>query len=179
MENGAKITTLIGHIDMINGVAVTPNVKQVISSDHKTIKVWDIKTGAESSALTVIDRNYIRIITVTPDGKQVILSSDDNIRGGKVEAWSLDREQISSLTVLERNESISVATFTPDGKQVILGLNKTIKVLSMETGEEVASFTGESDVECCAVAPDGMTIVAGERSGSLHFLRLEGTETQP
>ncbi|HLP92165.1 MAG TPA: hypothetical protein VK184_26690 [Nostocaceae cyanobacterium] len=27
---------------------------------------------------------------------------------------------------------------------------------------------------CCAVAPDGVTIVAGEASGRLHFLRLQG-----
>ena len=26
----------------------------------------------------------------------------------------------------------------------------------------------------CAVAPDGVTVVAGDRSGQVYFLRLEG-----
>ncbi|WP_411675271.1 hypothetical protein [Dulcicalothrix desertica] len=29
-------------------------------------------------------------------------------------------------------------------------------------------------MNCCAVTSDGATIVAGETSGRLHFLRLEG-----
>ncbi|OZH55072.1 hypothetical protein AFK68_06880, partial [Hydrocoleum sp. CS-953] len=75
---------------------------------------------------------------------------------------------------------VNAVAVTPDSKQVISGsFDKTIKVWSMETGAEIASFTGESFLYCCAVAPDGITIVAGDISGNLHFLRLEGTETQP
>jgi hypothetical protein len=42
------------------------------------------------------------------------------------------------------------------------------------TGNEVATFSGESGFEGCAVAPDGVTVVAGDASGVVHFLRLEG-----
>jgi len=43
----------------------------------------------------------------------------------------------------------------------------------MEMLRLTASFRGESIVDCCAVAPDGITIVAGEASGRIHFVRLE------
>jgi hypothetical protein len=36
------------------------------------------------------------------------------------------------------------------------------------------SFIGESSINCCAISPDGLTIVAGEKSGRVHFLSLEG-----
>ena len=45
-----------------------------------------------------------------------------------------------------------------------------------ESGEASASFIGDGALFCCAVASDGITIVAGEASGRLHFLRLENRE---
>jgi WD40 repeat protein len=56
---------------------------------------------------------------------------------------------------------------------------KTLKVWNWQTGKEITCFTGESAIRCCAIAPDGVTIIAGETSGRLHFLRLEGIEAQP
>ena len=52
--------------------------------------------------------------------------------------------------------------------------DNTLKVWDLESGTEIASFIGEGALRCCAVAPDGVTIVTGEVSGRLHFLRLEG-----
>ncbi|MEH1908631.1 MAG: hypothetical protein V7K95_13280 [Nostoc sp.] len=39
--------------------------------------------------------------------------------------------------------------------------DKTLKVWNLETGEFITTFTGESYISCCAVAPDRVTIVAG------------------
>jgi len=59
---------------------------------------------------------------------------------------------------------------------VILGSNNTIKVWDLATGNLIASFTLENPIACCAIAPDGVTIVAGDKSGRVYFLRLEGVE---
>ncbi|UUO13555.1 MULTISPECIES: WD40 repeat domain-containing protein [Aphanizomenonaceae] len=50
----------------------------------------------------------------------------------------------------------------------------TLKVWDLHTGKELSTFTGESSIFCCAVNPDGLTVVAEESSGRVHFLRLEG-----
>ena len=42
----------------------------------------------------------------------------------------------------------------------------------LESGKEIAAFTGESDMSSCAIAPDGRTFLAGDGFGRLHFLRL-------
>ena len=52
----------------------------------------------------------------------------------------------------------------------------TLKVWDLLSGKEVASFSGDTKFECCAIAPDGVTVVAGDRSGRVHFLRLEGVK---
>jgi hypothetical protein len=59
------------------------------------------------------------------------------------------------------------------GKSAILA--KYIKVCRLDTGEVIASFTGDGTFSCCAVAPDDVKIVAGDALGRMHFLRLEGS----
>ncbi|GAB1541616.1 hypothetical protein NUACC21_42870 [Scytonema sp. NUACC21] len=63
---------------------------------------------------------------------------------------------------------------TPDGRKAIsAGYDNTLKVWDLENRQKVTSFIGDSAMFCCAVAPDGVTIVAGEASGRLHFMRFE------
>jgi hypothetical protein len=46
----------------------------------------------------------------------------------------------------------------------------------IESGEAIASFIGDGALFCCAARPDRATIVAGEASERLHFLRLQNIE---
>lgn len=50
-----------------------------------------------------------------------------------------------------------------------------VEIWSMETRARVTGFTAESGVSCLAAA-DKQTLVAGEESGRIHFLRLESAE---
>ena len=74
-------------------------------------------------------------------------------------------------------DSVNTVAVTADGKRAISGSqDRTIKVWDLSSGKFLASFTGESSIACCAIAPDGVTIVAGDASGRVYFLRLEGME---
>ena len=44
------------------------------------------------------------------------------------------------------------------------------------SGQELIIFIGEAPLSACTIAPDGYTIVAGDASGRVYFLRLEGVE---
>ena len=70
---------------------------------------------------------------------------------------------------------------TPDGRHAVSSsLDRTLRLWGLESGKEIATFTGESEVVGCALTPDGRTIVAGESSGRVHFLRLvEADKTKP
>jgi WD40 repeat protein len=50
----------------------------------------------------------------------------------------------------------------------------SLKVWHLAGGEIVASFSVDGGITCCAIAPDGINIVAGEEGGQMHFLRFEG-----
>ena len=64
---------------------------------------------------------------------------------------------------------------TGDGRRAVsASSDKTLKVWDLESGKVIATFSGEGSLDACAVAPDGMTIVAAGASGRVHILRLEG-----
>ncbi|MEG3960518.1 WD40 repeat domain-containing protein, partial [Microcoleus sp. herbarium2] len=66
---------------------------------------------------------------------------------------------------------------TEDGKLAISGSDdNTLKVWDLASGNVIASFTCKSSIASCAIAPDGVTIVAGDESGRVYLLRLEGME---
>ncbi|WP_460199999.1 hypothetical protein [Scytonema sp. NUACC21] len=52
---------------------------------------------------------------------------------------------------------------TSDGRKAIsAGYDNALKVWDLVNRQEITSFIGDSAMFCCAVAPDGVTIVAGE-----------------
>ena len=54
------------------------------------------------------------------------------------------------------------------------------RLWDLESGKEIATFTGEADMSQCVFTPDGRTIIAGDSSGRVHFLRLvEADPTKP
>jgi WD40 repeat protein len=75
------------------------------------------------------------------------------------------------LRTLEgHTHSVNAVAVTNDGSRAI----SASYVWDLETGEVIGTFSGDGVLYACAVSPDGNTIVAGEASGRVHFLRPEG-----
>jgi WD40 repeat protein len=70
---------------------------------------------------------------------------------------------------------------TADGRRAISASNdQTLRLWDLKSGKEIATFTGESAICSFGATLDGRTIVAGESSGQVLFLRLvETDETKP
>ncbi|MBD2215333.1 hypothetical protein H6G27_36835 [Nostoc linckia FACHB-104] len=167
-----ELRTLNGHSYSVNALALTPDGKYVISgSVDNTLKVWNWQTGEELRTLNG-HSSYVNAIALTPDGKYVISGSYDKTL--KVWNWQTGEEL---RTLNGHSYSVEALALTPDGKYVISGsYDKTLKVWNWQTGEVIASFIGESPIYCCAVAPDGVRVVAGDASGRVYFLRLQTTQ---
>ncbi len=116
------------------------------------------------------DSGWVNAVAITPDGKQIISASDDKT----IKVWDLMSGE-EQFTITGHRDWVEAIAITPDGQKLISSSrDNTLKIWDLATGEIIASFTGEGAINCCAVAPDGVTIVAGESSGRLHFLQLEG-----
>ncbi len=70
---------------------------------------------------------------------------------------------------------------TPDGRRAVSASNdNTLRIWDLESGKELALLTADGTTTSCAVSLDGRTIVAGDGTGRVHFLRLvEADETKP
>jgi WD40 repeat protein len=54
-----------------------------------------------------------------------------------------------------------------------------LTLFDLERKTTVAAFGADSSLSACAISQDGRMIVAGEDSGRIHILRLEGAEVKP
>jgi len=173
LATGQTKTTLQGHTTSVWAVAVTPDGRHVVSGSwDNTLRVWDLATGQTKTTL----QGYTNAVVVTPDGRHVVSGSADHT----LRVWDLVTGE--TKTTLQGHTSwVTAVIVTPDGRHVVSGsCDNTLRVWDLESGEVIVSFTGEDEISSCAVASDGRTIIAGESSGRLHFLRLvQADETKP
>ena len=112
----------------------------------------------------------VSAVSVTPDGRRAVSGSHDKT----LKVWDLETGR--ELRTLEGHAgSVSAVSVTPDGRRAVSGSHdKTLKVWDLEKGEEIASFSEEAGIVAIALGPGGKNLVAGDTSGRVHFLRLEG-----
>jgi len=169
LERGEEVRTLKGHSGLVYAVAVTPDGRKAVSaSGDRTLKVWDLERGEEVRTLKG-HSGWVYAVAVTPDGRKAVSASNDQT----LKVWDLERgEEVRTLK--GHSGSVYAVAVTPDGRKAVSASDdQTLKVWDMETGKIVATFTADGSILCCAIAPYGKTIVAGESSGRVHFLRLE------
>ncbi len=68
----ASCATLRGHRSAVSAVAVTPDGRRAVSgSRDKTLRVWDLESGAELATLYG-HSDWVRAVAVTPDGRRAV-----------------------------------------------------------------------------------------------------------
>jgi WD40 repeat protein len=170
IERNKRIAVLKTYTNLVNALAVSIDGKYFASaSNDKVIRVWDLKKRKLLFSLKGHTES-VNTVVLTDDNKYLISGSNDK----KINIWNLETRKVS-FTFSGHFDSINALKFIPRNNQVIsVSSDKTLQLWDMQTGNLIAKFTGESSINCCSVSSDGFTIVAGEESGRLHILRLEG-----
>jgi WD40 repeat protein len=170
LRTGQEVYPLRGHSHRISAVAISPDGEQAVSvSDDQTLKVWDLRTGQEVHTLRG-HSHWVSAVAITPNSTQAISASADQT----LKVWDLRSGQ-EVRTLRGHNNWIKAVALTPDGAQIAsASVDQTLKVWDLDTGRLLATFSADAPLLTCAVAPDGVTIVAGDSSGRVHFLKLEG-----
>jgi len=162
----------------ITSVVITPDGKYIIAGTvGNLLVIWDFKSGNKIKVIELLNKwnghdsgESITSIAVTPNSKQLISASSDK----SMRIWDIAQgTELKNFSI--HNNSANAVVVNPSGDFAISG-DYSIKVWHIQTGKIVASFSVESSVLSCAITSDGLTIVAGELSGRVHFLRLEGID---
>ena len=162
----------------ITSVVITPDGKYIIAGTvGNFLVIWDFKSGKKIKVIELLNKwnghdsgESITSIAVTPNSEQLISASSDK----SLRIWDIAQgTELKNFSI--HSNSVDAVVVTPSG-ELAISADYTIKVWHLQTGKIVASFSVETGVQSCAVTSDGLTIVAGDFSGRVHFLSLEGME---
>ena len=171
LETGREVRTLAGHEDWVDAVAVTPDGRTAISaSSDCTLKVRELETGREVRTLAGHE-DWVSAVAMTPDGRYAISASADRT----LKVWELETGR-EVRTLAGHAAGVRAVAVTPDGRIAISASeDRTLKIWELETGRELATAALESGLQCIIVAPDGVTILAGDGAGNVYCLQyVEG-----
>ena len=78
MELQSKNSALRGHSNTVTCITISPDGQTLASgSRDRTIKLWNLATGAEIRTLTGHENN-VTSVTFSPDGKALVSGSEDH-----------------------------------------------------------------------------------------------------
>jgi WD40 repeat protein len=124
---------LTGHEGWVHSVATSPDGTWMASgSKDKTVKIWDLKTGACRTTLEG-HTDEIRCVAITPDGKRILSGAND----GTIRIWDVQRGRqdnilrgwqgiVLSLSVLAVERSCSRAVLL---RKSISSCGRSIRVI--------------------------------------------------
>jgi WD40 repeat protein len=168
LKTGGEVRYLKGHTRAVRALAVTPDGRRVISgSSDSTLRVWGLQERTESMVLGGHGKAITHVL-VTPDGIRAVSASTD----GTCQVW--DHQNGAQLLSLEGHRApVNSLALSPDGRSLVsASADWTLKIWNLLTGHCLATFTGEGPLKSCVCVPDGRTVIVGEESGRIHFLRL-------
>ena len=151
-------------------LAITPDSHYAITGGNGThLRLWDLRTASEV-------RSYeghtarVNSVAISSDGRFAVSGSNDH----SVRVWDLESGQM--LRAIEGHLArVNSVAFSPSGRFVLsVSDDCDIRLWNVEDGQSAASFTTESPLLACAVSARDPSVVAGDRSGCVHFFALEG-----
>jgi WD40 repeat protein len=134
------------------------------------VTLWDLGDSPPRRALKG-HSTPVRSLDITSNGQWAITGCWGRI----VRVWDLD-EGVERWALRGHGGIVSSVAISDDGRfGVSASEDGTARLWNLETGSPIATFTGEGWMSECWIAPEGDAVVAQERSGRIHILKLFGT----
>jgi WD40 repeat protein len=165
LVTGQERLALVGHESSVNAVAMTPDGELAVSaSDDATLKVWNLAVGSDRDT-AVSQSPGLELLAASPNGRLIVSASrigtDDYQYSLKV--WDLQGgKEPRAFKGLPRVKSVVIDT--GEHRAMLACAPATLKVLDLETGQELLSLDGAAlaadDFDGTAVTADGRMAVS-------------------
>jgi WD40 repeat protein/TolB-like protein len=145
-------------------IVFTPDSKAILAYDSSGnqgyIKLWDVETG--STIRTIREARSFSRMAISPDGRRFVTAASSN-EGNRILLWDLATGAYRESR--GHTGSVNSLAFSPDGNYFISGSSdKTIRIWSADTGQEVRTLMGHTEgyggVLSVSYSPDGRQIVS-------------------
>ncbi|WP_422929066.1 WD40 repeat domain-containing protein [Singulisphaera sp. PoT] len=170
VATGKKIRTLVGHVDSVASVAVSPDGARIASGSHDgTVKIWDARTGNLQADLTStlpktdpqkaddgLSDFEVKSVAFSPDGRTVAAAMIRlDVESASVEVWEVPTGK-SKGTLKGLDPEIRQVVFTPDGKSfATVGSDGDTRLWDTATFKESGKLRGYWPL---AFSPDGKKV---------------------
>ncbi|MEA5576433.1 serine/threonine-protein kinase [Anabaena sp. UHCC 0451] len=169
IATGQEITTLTGHTQNVNVVAVSADGKILVSgSDDYTIKVWNLSTRKLIYTL-ISHTDSVHAVAISKDGKTLVSGSDDKT----IKVWNLATGKLIR-TLIGHTDWVRSLAISPDGVTLASGsFDKTIKLWKITQEKPISSLTPNTQtVISLAFSPDGKILASASRDRQLKLWNI-------
>lgn len=167
---GELVRTLVGHLDGVSSVAVSPQGSYAASGSHDaTVRIWDLDRGIELAVLSG-NGGDVGAVCFSPDGSRIMSGSAD----GVVRIWDWRLNNLIA-SVEGHTDMVSSVACTPDGRHLVSGSkDSTVGLWDLKRFTAVAVLRGHTGrVEDVAVTPDGRRVISASADNTLRVWDLE------
>ncbi len=151
-------TTLVGHVERIEGLAFSPDGQQLASASYDdTLAIWDVTTGKQSHKL-VGHNGDVWAVAFSPDGAVLASGSTDNT----VRLWKTSNGE--NLSILRgHTDGVNSVLFFPDGQTLVSGgWDASVRLWDIPSGNETAQFQQPSKIHGITLSPDGSVLAVAQ-----------------
>ena len=169
----ADLVLQTGHTGAVKSISFSPDGKYFVSSDSKTIKLFEVNTGKELRTICGFS-NLVSTAVFSEDGKYIAAAVMEKDFSYSLYIWeSATGKQYKSFG--KEPVSTEVVLFSKDGKNLITGgWDNKIKIWNIEKGEVIKEFVGhESIISCIDLSSDGKKIVSGSWDKTIKLWDVE------
>ena len=158
-------TTALRLAEYANSIdSINPDIVQNITRIYYDNNFYKIVSKHE-------DR--IRSVAFSPDGKSILIGSDDNT------ARLCDLHGNELQIFIGHKDGIKSVAFSPDGKNILTGSSDKTAILWDLNGNILKIFKGHDDgIFSVAFSPDGKRILTGSDDKTARLWDLQGNELQ-
>ena len=157
--------TISAHSDWVRCLSFTPDGSKLVSgSFDKTIKLWQLATGAVIHTLADHPKGVFAL-AVSPDGKLLASGSwDDTIK-----LWDLDSGTLLH-NLVKHKASVRSLAISPDSQTLISGsFDRTIELWQIPAGVPTQTISARDPISAIALSADGKFLASTGDDGKIEL----------
>jgi len=177
-HGGRLITTLTGHEGAVTSLTYAPDGRTIASgSNDGTLRVWNVRTGEETTPPLISGDGKVISVAFAPDGK-IVASGNET---GNIYIWSLSGSLLAPQQLPGHTEAVKSLEFSPDGSLLAsASFDKSVRMWTIVNGQEFARFSDHTGpVNTVAFSPDGCMLASGSGDQTIRLRRVDTQSQEP